>query len=79
MHSIALEEEFPTIYVRSYSYYNKSCVFVCVGGLRRHKGTEEYMAPELFRSHDSGSYDEKVTNYFNLPIDDLCCSPLSCA
>ena len=29
------------------------------GGLHRHRGTEEYMAPELFR-HSYMAYDEKV-------------------
>lgn len=35
--------------------------FYTPGGLRRHKGTEEYMAPELFRNRASLTYDEKVS------------------
>ena len=33
--------------------------FNAPGGLHRPRGTEEYMAPELFR-HNSVAYDEKV-------------------
>ena len=33
--------------------------FNAPGGLHRHRGTEEYMAPELFR-HSYMAYDEKV-------------------
>ena len=34
--------------------------FATPSGLRRHKGTEEYMAPELFRGDGTLTYDEKV-------------------
>lgn len=34
--------------------------FSTPSGLWRHKGTEEYMAPELFKSHRNQAYDEKV-------------------
>ena len=34
--------------------------FSTPSGLRRCKGTEEYMAPELFRSYGNQTYDEKV-------------------
>ena len=42
--------------------------FYTPGGLRRHKGTEEYMAPELFRSHNNLTYDEKVICAYILMI-----------
>jgi len=34
--------------------------FSTPSGLWRHKGTEEYMAPELFKTHRNQAYDEKV-------------------
>ncbi len=34
--------------------------FYSPSGLRRHKGTEEYMAPELFHNKRKVTYDEKV-------------------
>ena len=34
--------------------------FYSPSGLRRHKGTEEYMAPELFSDSRKIVYDEKV-------------------
>ena len=34
--------------------------FNAPGGLHRQRGTEEYMAPELFHQHSSVAYDEKV-------------------
>ena len=37
--------------------------FYSPSGLHRHKGTEEYMAPELFHDRRKLAYDEKVTTY----------------
>ena len=37
--------------------------FSTPSGLWRHKGTEEYMAPELFKAHRNQAYDEKVGRY----------------
>ena len=34
--------------------------FYSPSGLHRHKGTEEYMAPELFHDKRKLAYDEKV-------------------
>ena len=34
--------------------------FCSPSGLHRHKGTEEYMAPELFQDRRKFAYDEKV-------------------
>ena len=38
--------------------------FSTPSGLWRHKGTEEYMAPELFKSHRNQAYDEKVGKWY---------------
>ena len=38
--------------------------FYSPSGLRRHKGTEEYMAPELFSDNRKVVYDEKVRRPF---------------
>lgn len=37
--------------------------FYSPSGLRRHKGTEEYMAPELFHDKRRLAYDEKVGHF----------------
>lgn len=38
--------------------------FSTPSGLWRHKGTEEYMAPELFNTKSNQGYDEKVGNFW---------------